>query len=67
MMALTTVANAPAQEWSFYDSVIETSGFFLLIYGNLYIAVPRRALAEMDVQPLAEMLRRHIPKYVTRD
>jgi hypothetical protein len=54
-------------EWSFYDGVIETSGFFLLIYGNLYIAVPRRALAERDVQPLAEMLRRHVPKYVKRD
>ena len=39
-------------DWAFYQTVIESREFFLLVYGGLYVAFPKRAVA--DVPALAD-------------
>lgn len=41
-------------EWSFYQDYRESQEFFLLVYGRLYVAVPKRAVP--DVPALARFL-----------
>ncbi len=50
-------------DWPFYSGAIESKEFFLLVYGSLYVAVPKRALVPSDVSLLAKMLRERLPKY----
>lgn len=50
--------------WDFYQQVIESKEYFLLVYGSLYVAVPKRAVP--DVAALAALLRQHIPAYAER-
>jgi YcxB-like protein len=51
-------------DWAFYRSVIESREFFLLTYGSLYVALPKRAMD--DPSAVATMLREHIPEYVVQ-
>lgn len=44
-------------EWSFYQDYRESQEFFLLVYGRLYVAVPKRAVP--DVPALARLLNQH--------
>jgi MFS family permease len=54
-------------DWPFYQGVIEGRAYFLLTYGSLYFALPKRALAAEDALAVAQLLRQRIPRYVLRD
>lgn len=51
-------------DWTYIQSVKESLDFFLLYYGkNLYVVIPKKALEQLQIENLRDLLKNKIGKY----